>query len=106
MKILLLFVSLLLSAISSQSFADATLSAQLIYAIDSDWAEQGFKFSFDNGQKLQGCNSSSVFVKNSSMSKRILNIALAAHYAKKPVVFRVQGCVYGSMKGIAIHLPD
>lgn len=96
----------LISCLSLPSYADTTLDAQVIYAIDTAWDEKGIKYSFEIGQKLEGCSSSNVFVENSPMSEKILNIALAAHYAKKPVKFRVKGCKAGSMNGIAISLGD
>ncbi len=106
MKIIALTLSVLCCLFAAPGYADETLAPQLIYAIDADSAELGIKYSFENGQQLEGCSSASVFVKNSAMSERILNIALAAHYAQRPVQFRVQGCTTGSMNAIAISLPE
>ncbi len=106
MKFKIVINCILFCTFSLQSIADENLESQVIYAIDTAPDGSGIRYLFENGKKLEGCTNSSVFVENSSISKSILNIALAAHYAKKAVNFRIQGCHGGSMKAVAIELSE
>ncbi len=88
------------------SFADATLPAQKITAIDTAWDAQGVMFSFREGAQLEGCNSNKVLIKNGPLLDGILSIGMSAHFASRKVQFKVQGCSDGMMLGKAISLSD
>jgi len=88
------------------SFADATLPAQKITAIDTAWDGQGVMFSFREGAQLEGCNSNKVLIKSGPLLDGILSIGMSAHFASRKVQFKVQGCSDGMMLGKAISLSD
>jgi len=106
MKKMSLWMASILTTISAMSFADATLPAQKITAIDTDWNSQGVIFSFRDGVKLEGCNSNQVLIENGPLLDGILSIGLSAHFANRKVQIRVAGCSNDKMLGKAISLSD
>jgi len=106
MKKMSLWMASILTTISTMSFADATLPAQKITAIDTDWNSQGVIFTFRDGVKLEGCNSNQVLIENGPLLDGILSIGLSAHFANRKVQIRVAGCAQDKMLGKAISLSD
>jgi len=99
-----LFTLVLDVSLSGFSYAQTTLPAQAITAIETVNNGQDLQFKFDNGVKQEGCSSSNIIVKNGAMSERILSITLSAYHADHGVRFIVSGCTGGAMQGLAVSL--
>jgi len=95
---------LLTLALSSTSMAAVTLPAQQIFGVDTLANGKGVIISFDGGEKLEGCNSSNVFIAESPVLDRTLSIALSAFYANQKIQFNVSGCAEGGMNASALSL--
>ena len=106
MKIKKICITALMSTISTFTLAEVDLPVQLITAVGTTWDGKGVIFSFKNGEKLEGCNSSKVIVKNNLLLDGILSIGLSAHFANRKVKMQVSGCQDGAMLGKAISLSD
>ncbi|EPJ48897.1 MAG: hypothetical protein OFPI_27220 [Osedax symbiont Rs2] len=106
MKFITLLVAALFISISGVSQGDATLSAQKITAIDTTWDGLGIVFTFREGEKLEGCNSNQVLIKEGPQLDGILAIGMSAHFANRKVQFRVHSCSDGMMLGKAISLSN
>ncbi len=84
--------------------AENTLPPQLIFSIDTLANGKGVLISFDEGEKLEGCNSSNVFIAESQVLDRTLSIALSAYFANQKIQFNISGCAEEAMQGIALSL--
>jgi len=98
------YLFILSALFSGFGYAQITLPAQTISAIETMNNGQDLQFKFDNGTKQEGCSSSNIIVKNGTMSDRILSIALSAYHADHGVRFMVSGCTGGAMQGLAVSV--
>ncbi len=107
-KLLSIFI---LFFISSHSFADENLPAVLISDMTTAWVGGSMYYRLEGGHVVEGCNPNDTRVvvqKSNSMYDEILSLSLAAHLARKKVVFRISGCITASniMNAIAISIRD